>query len=722
MLTEAAVTPESPLRANSTVTYTCPMHPQIRRNERGNCPICGMTLEPLNASGDGGASPELSDMTRRFWIGVVLTLPAVVLEMASHVGALDFHHWVPARVAIALQLLFTTPVVLWAGWPFFERGGESLRNRSLNMFSLIALGVSAAYFYSLVATFFPRIFPSLLRQADGTVPVYFEAAAVITVLVLLGQVLELRARERTGGAIHALLNLAPKTARRLRSDSTDEEIPLDQVGSGDRLRVRPGESVPADGVVLEGKSAVDESMMTGESTPVAKEVGASVIGGTINGVGAIVIRAERVGSETLLARIVHLVSEAQRSRAPIQRLADAVSAWFVPAVILIALVAFAAWLYWGPAPAISYAIVAAVSVLIIACPCALGLATPMSIMVGIGKGAASGVLIKNAEALERFERVDTLVVDKTGTLTEGKPRVVGVIASEGFDEAELLTLSASVERLSEHPLAAAIVTSARGRGLTLQDAADFRSVTGQGVSARVGARHVVVGNARLAFGSSRLTESLELRADAFRTEGATIMYVGVDGRPAGLFAVADPVKSTTPAALEALRSAGVRIVMLTGDNRKTAEAVAAQLGITEIEADVLPEQKSNVVSRLRGEGHVVAMAGDGVNDAPALAKADVGVAMGTGTDVAMESAGVTLVKGDLAGIARARLLSHATMRNIRQNLVLAFVYNMLGIPIAAGVLYPAFGLLLSPMVAAAAMSLSSISVIGNALRLRYRTL
>lgn len=704
------------------VSYTCPMHPQIRRSEPGNCPICGMALEPLNVSTEGGVSPELRDMMRRLWIGVVLALPTVILEMAGHLPALNLHHFVPARIAIGAQLVLTTPVVLWAGWPFYVRAWESVRNRSLNMFSLIALGVSAAYLYSLVASLLPGLFPGLLRQADGTVPVYYEAAAVITVLVLLGQVLELRARQRTGGAIRALLKLAPKTARRLRSDNTDEEVPLEQVGLGDRLRVRPGESVPVDGVILEGKSAIDESRVTGESMPVIKEVGASVIGGTINGTGAIVMRAERVGSETLLARIVQRVSEAQRSRAPIQRLADVVSSWFVPAVIIIALIAFAAWLFWGPPPAIAYAVAAAVSVLIIACPCALGLATPMSIMVGVGKGATAGVLIKSAEALERFERVDTLVVDKTGTLTEGKPRVVGVIAAEGFDEADLLTLSASVERSSEHPLAAAIVAAARGRGLTLQGATDFRSVTGQGVSARVGGRHVAVGNAKLMAEANMTTEALERRAEALRGEGATVMYVGVDGRPAGLLAVADPIKSTTPAALETLRKAGVHIVMLTGDNRKTAQAVAVRLGISEIEAEVLPEQKSSVVRRLRGEGHVVAMAGDGVNDAPALAEADVGVAMGTGTDVAMESAGFTLVEGDLAGIARARVLSYATMRNIRQNLILAFVYNVLGIPIAAGVLYPAFGLLLSPVVAAAAMSLSSVSVIGNALRLRFTTL
>jgi P-type Cu+ transporter len=701
------------------VIYTCPMHPQIRRNEPGNCPICGMTLEPLNVLAEGGVSPELRDMTRRFWIGTALTVPVVVLEMAGHIPGLNLRDYVPARVAIGIQFVLATPVVLWAGWPFFTRAWASVRNRSLNMFSLIALGVSAAYVYSLVATFLPGVFPRLLLQADGMVPVYYEAAAVITVLVLLGQVLELRAREQTSGAIRALLNLAPKTARRLRNDNADEEVSLDQVSLGDRLRVRPGDSVPVDGVVLEGKSAIDESMVTGESMPVMKEVGAPLIGGTINGTGAIIMRAERVGADTMLARIVHLVSEAQRSRAPIQRLADVVSSWFVPAVILVAMIAFAAWLYWGPAPAIAYATVAAVSVLIIACPCALGLATPMSIMVGVGKGATAGVLIKNAEALERFEKVDTLVVDKTGTLTEGKPRVIAVVAVEPFEEATLLALAASVELSSEHPLAAAIVASARERGLVVQDVTEFKSTTGKGVNGRVGERQVSVGNAKLMDSGGSLVDGLEQRADGYRHEGATVMYVTVDGRPAGILAVADPIKATTFAALARLRADHVRIVMLTGDNRTTADAVAAKLGITSIEAEVLPEQKHQIVRRLRSEGRVVAMAGDGVNDAPALAEADVGVAMGTGTDIAMQSAGVTLVKGDLAGIARARVLSRATMRNIRQNLVLAFVYNVLGIPVAAGVLYPSIGVLLSPIVAAAAMSLSSVSVIGNALRLRF---
>ncbi len=704
---------------SSLTIYTCPMHPQIRRNAPGHCPICGMTLEPLEPTAEGTGSAELHDMSRRFWVGTLLSVPLVLWEMAVHLPSLPLHHYVSSQLSIWLELVLASPVVLWAGAPLFARGAASVRNRSLNMFSLIALGTGAAYLYSLVATFLPNLFPASLHTAEGTVPVYYEAAAVITVLVLLGQVLELRARERTSGAIRALLNLAPKTAHRITAVGGDEEVALDEVRLGDRLRVRPGDAVPVDGEVLEGRSAIDESMITGESMPVEKLPGASVIGGTLNGTGALVIRAERVGSETMLARIVHMVADAQRSRAPIQRLADAVSAWFVPAVVVVAVLAFLGWMIWGPAPAFSYALIAAVSVLIIACPCALGLATPMSIMVGVGKGATAGVLIRNAEALERFEKVDTLVVDKTGTLTEGKPRVIAVVAAQGFEEAKLLAAAASVERSSEHPLAAAIAASARERGLLLQDATDFSSTTGKGVSARIAGTEVAIGNAKLIDTSSGSALELERRADEFRREGATVMYVAVNGRAGGILAVADPIKGSTPAALEALRANHVRIVMLTGDNRKTAEAVAAKLGITDIEAEVLPEQKNAVVRRLRGEGHVVAMAGDGVNDAPALAEADVGVAMGTGTDVAMESAGVTLIKGDLAGIARARTLSRTTMRNIRQNLVLAFVYNVLGIPLAAGILYPAFGLLLSPIVAAAAMSLSSVSVIGNALRLRF---
>jgi P-type Cu+ transporter len=715
------LTPRNPVTkppARKGVIYTCPMHPQIRRSEPGNCPICGMTLEPVGATEDTGPSPELINMTRRFWIGSALAVPTVILEMGAHLPGLNLHRYISPQQSVWLQFLLASPVVLWAGWPFFVRGWASVRNRSLNMFSLIALGVGAAYLYSLAATFGPTLFPESLRQ-EGVVAVYYEAAAVITVLVLLGQVLELRARGQTGSAIRALLNLAPKTARRVRDDGNDEEVPLEQVHVGDRLRVRPGDSVPVDGMVIEGRSAVDESMVTGESMPVEKEQGAQLIGGTINGTGGLVMRAEKVGSDTMLARIVHMVAEAQRSRAPIQRLADIVSAWFVPTVILVAVVAFIAWMIWGPPPAFAYALVAAVSVLIIACPCALGLATPMSIMVGVGKGATAGVLIKNAEALERFEKIDTLVVDKTGTLTEGKPRVVAVVPSEGFDEATVLSLGASLERSSEHPLAAAIVASARQRGLEMKDVTEFGSVTGKGVTGTIGSRKVAVGNAKLLKDTGVVSADLESRADELRREGATAMFVAIDGRPAGIIAVADPIKATTPVALERLRADGVRIVMLTGDNRTTAQAVATKLGITDIEAEVLPEQKNAIVRRFRSEGHAVAMAGDGVNDAPALAEADVGVAMGTGTDVAMQSAGVTLVKGDLAGIARARALSRATMRNIRQNLVLAFVYNVLGIPLAAGVLYPAFGLLLSPIVAAAAMSFSSVSVIANSLRLRF---
>jgi P-type Cu+ transporter len=703
----------------SGTIYTCPMHPQIRREAPGFCPICGMALEPVRPSTEEGGSPELRDMTRRFWIGTALSAPLLFWEMSAHVPGLGLHHLVSPQLVVWLEFALGTPVVLWAGWPFFERAWASVRNRSLNMFSLIALGTGAAYLYSLVATIAPGAFPASLRSADGMVPVYYEAAAVITVLVLLGQVLELRAREQTGGAIRALLNLAPKTAHRISADGRDEEVNLDEVRLGDRLRIRPGDAVPVDGVVLEGNSAIDESMITGESMPVEKIPGAKLIGGTLNGTGSLLMQAERIGADTVLARIVHMVADAQRSRAPIQRLADRVSAWFVPAVIVVALLAFAGWLLWGPSPALSYALVAAVSVLIIACPCALGLATPMSIMVGVGKGATAGVLIKNAEALERFEKVDTLVVDKTGTLTEGKPKVLASIPAAGVDESTLLTLAASVERSSEHPLAAAIVSSARERGLTLQEAREFSSITGKGVSGRVGGRQIVIGNAKLIETASTEAQDLERRADEWRRQGATVMYVAIDSRLAGILAVADPVKASTPAALEALRADHVRIVMLTGDNRRTAAAIAEKLGITLIEAEVLPEQKNAIVRRLKAEGRVVAMAGDGVNDAPALAEADVGVAMGTGTDVAMESAGVTLVKGDLVGIARARHLSRATMRNIRQNLVLAFIYNVLGIPLAAGVLYPAFGLLLSPIVAAAAMSLSSVSVVGNALRLRW---
>ncbi|HEY0834268.1 MAG TPA: heavy metal translocating P-type ATPase [Azospirillum sp.] len=704
------------------IIYTCPMHPEIRQEGPGNCPICGMALEPIGATLEEGPNPELVDMTRRFWIGLVLSVPLLVLEMGSHIPGLGIHDLVPPRISVWVQFLLATPVVLWAGWPLLERGWRSFVNRSLNMFSLIALGVGVAYVFSLVATFLPSIFPPAFRGMDGVVAVYYEAAAVITVLVLLGQVLELRAREQTGGAIRALLNLAPKTARRIRADGEDEEISLDQVHVGDQLRVRPGEGVPTDGEVLEGRSAVDESMVTGESMPVEKEPGAKVIGGTINQTGALVMRAEKVGSDTMLSRIVTMVAEAQRSRAPIQRMADVVSGYFVPAVIVVALLAFVAWMVWGPQPAFSYALIAAVSVLIIACPCALGLATPMSIMVGVGKGAQAGVLIKNAEALEHMEKVDTLVVDKTGTLTEGKPRVTGVEVASGFDVNTVLSLAAAIERSSEHPLAAAIVAAAREANLPLAKVSDFASVTGKGVTGLVDGRRVALGNRPLMEQEGVSASDLERLAEPHRREGATALFVAVEGKPAGVVAVADPVKTTTPQALETLRADGIRIVMLTGDNRTTAEAVARKLGIGEVEAEVLPDQKHQIVRRLKSEGRVVAMAGDGVNDAPALAEADVGIAMGTGTDVAIQSAGVTLVKGDLAGIARARTLSRATMGNIRQNLFLAFVYNVLGVPVAAGVFYPLFGWTLSPIIAAAAMALSSVSVIGNALRLRWTRL
>lgn len=694
------------------VIYTCPMHPQIRRESPGFCPICGMALEPLTATMDVAPNPELTDMTRRFWIGAVLAAPVFMLAMSEHMG---LHHVVSPMVSLWTQFALTTPVVLWAGWPFFVRAAASVHNRSLNMFSLVALGVGVAYGYSLVATFAPNVFPAELRQ-DGMVPVYYEASAVITVLVLLGQVLELRARERTGGAIRALLKLAPKTARRVERDG-DVDVPLEAVRIGDRLRVRPGESVPVDGVVLEGTSAVDESMVTGEALPVVKAPDATVIGGTVNGGGSFVMRADKVGADTMLSRIVDMVGKAQRSRAPIQRLADRVSAWFVPAVIGAAVVAFVAWMLLAPAPAFSHALVAAVSVLIIACPCALGLATPMSIMVGVGKGATSGVLIKNAEALERLGAVDTLVVDKTGTLTEGRPRVVAIVPAEGFDETRILSLAASLEKGSEHPLAGAILAAAKERGLPLAEVVDFASIAGQGVTGRIGNQAVGVGNAKLLAGLG--ITRLSTQGEELRSRGAGTMFVAADGRFAGIVAVADPVKPTTQAALQSLMASGIRIVMLTGDNRVTAQTVAASLGITDVEAEVLPEEKNKVVRRLKAGGHVVAMAGDGVNDAPALAEADIGIAMGTGTDIAIESAGVTLVKGDLAGIARARILSRATMRNIRQNLGLAFVYNVLGIPLAAGALYPSFGLLLNPAIAALAMSLSSVSVIGNALRLRW---
>jgi P-type Cu+ transporter len=696
--------------------YTCPMHPQIRQVGPGTCPICGMALEPELATADTGPNPELADMTRRFWIGLVLALPVVVLEMGAHFfGA---HRWVDQTLSNWLQFALATPVVLWAGWPFFVRGWQSVVTRNLNMFTLIAMGTGVAYLYSAVATLAPGMFPPSLRGHGGAVAVYFEAAAVITVLVLLGQVLELRARAATSGAIRALLDLAPKTARRVRPDSSDEEVALDAVKVGDLLRVRPGEKVPVDGEVTEGRSAIDESMVTGESMPVTKSPGETVIAGTLNQSGSFVMRAAKVGRDTLLARIVQMVAAAQRSRAPIQRLADQVSGWFVPLVIAAAVVAFAAWAMFGPEPRFAHALVAAVSVLIIACPCALGLATPMSIMVGVGRGAQAGVLIKNAEALERMEKVDTLVVDKTGTLTEGKPKVVAVAPAEGFDEASLLRFAASVERASEHPLAAAIVAAAAERRIELAPVMGFDAPAGKGAIGMVERRRVVIGNARFLTELGIATEPLAAQAERLRQDGATAIFVAVDGKAAGVVAVADPVKPTTPAAIAALKADGIRVVMLTGDNRTTAQAVARRLGITEVEAEVLPDQKSAVVEKLRREGRVVAMAGDGVNDAPALAAADVGIAMGTGTDVAIESAGITLIKGDLTGIVRARRLSAAVMRNIRQNLFFAFVYNAAGVPIAAGLLYPVLGLLLSPMIAAAAMALSSVSVVGNALRLR----
>lgn len=697
--------------------WTCPMHPEIRKDGPGSCPICGMALEPLMVTAESGPSPELADMTRRFRFGLLLAIPVFLLEMGAHlVPAL--HRLIPAGVSVWIQFFLATPVVLWAGWPFFRRGWSSIVNRSLNMFTLIAMGTGVAWSYSVVATLVPGVFPEAFRGADGTVAVYFEAAAVITVLVLLGQVLELRARERTSGALRALLNLTPKTARRIGADGAEADIAVEDVAIGDRLRVRPGETVPVDGIVEDGRSSLDESMVTGESMPVGRSAGDRVVGGTLNQTGALVIRAEKVGRDTMLARIVQMVADAQRSRAPIQRMADQVSGWFVPIVIVMALLAFAAWGLWGPSPRLAHGLIAAVSVLIIACPCALGLATPMSIMVGVGKGAAVGVLIKNAEALERMEKVDTLVVDKTGTLTEGRPAVTHIAAAPDHDEADILRLAAAVEAASEHPLAQAIVAAAEARHIRPPQVTEFESPTGKGARGIVEGRRIVLGNAAFLGEEGIDTSSLSDQADSLRHDGATAIYIGVDDRAAGVFAIADPVKQTTPDALTALHADGIRIVMLTGDNRTTAEAVARRIGIDEVEADVLPDRKAEIIQRLKAEGRVVAMAGDGVNDAPALAAADVGIAMGSGTDVAIESAGITLLKGDLTGIVKARRLSQATMTNIRQNLVFAFIYNAAGIPVAAGVLYPVFGLLLSPVIAAAAMALSSVSVIGNALRLR----
>jgi len=707
-----------PSVATTETIYTCPMHAKVRHTGPGSCPLCGMTLEPVRATAEVGDNLELVDMTRRFWIALGLTAPVVLLDMGGHVPALGLDRLVLPRVSGWVEFALSTPVVLWAGWPFFQRAWASLMHRSLNMFSLIALGSGAAYLYSLVATFAPRLFPAPFRGRGGDVAVYYEAAAVITVLVLLGQVLELRAREQTGGAIRALLTLAPKTAQRLKAGGEVEAVAVDQVQIGDRLRIRPGDGVPVDGYVIEGEGAVDESMVTGESMPSAKHVGDKLIGGTVNGTGALIMRADKVGADTLLARIVAMVSDAQRSRAPIQRVADTVSGFFVPTVLGVAFVAFVAWTIRGPPPALAYALISAVSVLIIACPCALGLATPMSIGVGIGKGAGAGILIKSAEALERMEKVDTLVVDKTGTLTEGRPKMIALVPAAGLSEADLMALAAGLEQSSEHPLAAAIVSAAKARNAAIQAATDFASITGQGVTGKVGGRAVALGNAKLMAGLGIGFGDLEQKADALRGDGATALFLAVDGRPGGVIAIADPIKATTQAALDQLRRHGVRIVMLTGDNKTTADAVARKLGVTEVEADVLPEGKNRIVKRLTAEGRIVAMAGDGVNDAPALAEASVGIAMGTGTQVAIESAGITLVKGDLAGIARAMVLSRATMRNIRQNLAFAFAYNGIGIPIAAGVLYPAFCVLPSPIVAALAMSLSSVSVILNALRLR----
>lgn len=696
--------------------YTCPMHPEIRQQGPGDCPICGMALEPEQVSLEDGPSEELRDMARRFWIGLVLTLPVLVLEMGGHLIGLD--PLVRPQTSSWIQLLLATPVVLWCGWPFFVRGWKSILRRSLNMFTLIAIGTGVSLIYSLVATLAPQVFPDAFRLHDGSVAVYFEAAAVIVVLVLLGQVLELRAREKTSGAIRALLDLAPATARKLDDEGGESDVALDQVKVGDRLRVRPGDKVPLDGEVLEGRSNVDESMVTGEPLAVTREAGDQVIGGSINQQGSFIMRADKVGRDTMLSQIVQMVASAQRSRAPIQGLADKVAGWFVPAVIVIAVIAFVAWSLVGPTPAMAYGLIAAVSVLIIACPCALGLATPMSIMVGVGRGAQSGVLIRDAEALERLEKVDTVVVDKTGTLTEGKPQVTRLVPAEGYTEEELMYFAAGLEKGSEHPLAQAILDKAKAMNLKLPEAGDFDAPNGKGVTGRIDGHRVLLGN-RLLMESGKVdTSDFEREAEQLREDGATVIFAAVDGKVCGLLAIADPIKETTEAAISALQKNGIRVVMLTGDNRTSAEAVARKLHIEEVEAEVLPEDKGKIIQRLKDEGRIVLMAGDGVNDAPALATADVGVAMGTGTDVAIESAGITLLRGDLMGIAEARSLSLATMRNIRQNLFFAFVYNAAGIPIAAGVLYPSAGILLSPIFAAAAMSLSSVSVIVNALRLR----
>ncbi len=715
-----ALEPEFPTVLTKT-EYTCPMHPQIVRDQPGTCPICGMALEPRTVTAAEEDNPELRDMTRRFWIGVALTAPLLAIAMADMFPGMPVQRILPGAWLPWIELLLATPVVLWGGWPFFQRGWASVVNRSSNMFTLIAMGTGVAYFYSLIATLFPEIFPASFREMSGRPAVYFEAAAAIVTLVLLGQVLELRARSRTGAAIRALLDLAPRTARVLRN-GVEQDIPLDQVQVGDRLRVRPGEKVPVDGVVLEGGSSVDESMITGESVPVEKTEGARMIGATVNGSGSFIMRAERVGSETLLAQIVNMVSQAQRSRAPIQRLADKVAGWFVPAVIALAVLTFIAWAVFGPDPRFAHAIVNAVAVLIIACPCALGLATPMAIMVGTGRGAHAGVLIKNAEALETLEKVDTLVIDKTGTLTEGKPRVVSVDPAQGISEPELLRLLASLEQGSEHPLASAILAAAKERDLALAGVSEFQSYAGKGISGRIEGKLVVAGNEQLFAEKKVSIESLSARANELRSKVQSVIFLGMDGKAAGLVGIADPVKPSTPATLSELRKEGLHIVMLTGDSKTIAAAVARELGIDEFEAEVLPEKKRDVITRLQKQGRIVAMAGDGINDAPALAQADVGIAMGTGTDVAIESAGITLLKGDLAAIVRARKLSRATMKNIRQNLFFAFIYNSIGVPIAGGVLYPFFGILLSPIFAAAAMSFSSVSVIANSLRLRQAKL
>jgi Cu+-exporting ATPase len=717
-----ALEPATPKASANRIEYTCPMHPEIIRSGPGSCPICGMALEPRTVSASEEENPELSSMTRRFWISVALTIPVLILGMSDLIPGQPLQQFLSMRATGWIELLLATPVVLWGGFPFFQRGWASIVNRSLNMFTLIALGTGTAYVYSVIAVLFPNIFPPSFQTMSGIVPVYFEAAAAITTLVLLGQVLELRARSRTSSAIRALLNLSPKFARLVRADGTEIDVPVEHVQPGDTVRVRPGERVPVDGLVLEGSSSVDESLMTGEPIPVEKTEGSRVTGGTVNGTGTFVMRAERVGSETLLAQIVRMVSEAQRSRAPVQKLADRVAAYFVPTVVVIAVLTFIIWAIFGPAPKMAHGLLNAVAVLIIACPCALGLATPMAIMVGTGRGALAGILIKNAESLEILEKVDTVVVDKTGTLTEGKPRVTSVLPAPGIDEAYVLEIAAGLERASEHPLAAAILASAKDRGIEIGTATDFLSLTGKGITGHIGENTAALGNRALLADLQIPLGPLDDRAKPLEAEGQTAMFVATGGKAIGIVGVSDPIKPTTAEAIDRLHRDGIRIVMLTGDSRATSESVARKLKIDSVEAQILPNQKAEIVNRLKAEGHIVAMAGDGVNDAPALAAANVGIAMGTGTDVAIESAGITLLKGDLVGIARARTLSRATMRNIRQNLFFAFAYNALGVPIAAGILYPLFGLLLSPILASAAMTFSSVSVITNALRLRRVTL